>query len=173
MISYQHQGTGDSLFTPIGVNHESKQPISESLHESSCESKSLKALAYKASERITKRITHESPSEKGESKRESNGLKKALSESSRFTGDSTISAIDEALAERQAIHEIEGGIDPVTAEDLSRLDHQFHNHIFGPGKQDNCCAPRHGSYCEEGRKLKEQYYKACRLAEKKRRQSND
>ena len=79
---------------------------------------------------------------------------------------------EEIAAERQAMHEIDGGIDPITAEDLSRLDHQFHNHLFGPGIRDNCCAPRHGRYCDEGRRLKDQYYQACQLAEQKRRQNN-
>jgi len=81
MSQYQTLIQSDSLSAYIPVNHESKPQKTELGHESSLNQSSLKALAAKASERISARITFESLVKNSESNRESKGKKIGGSES--------------------------------------------------------------------------------------------
>ncbi len=71
-------------------------------------------------------------------------------------------AVKEAVEERKAILEHDGGLDSSSAEKVAELAEAFYAHIFGEAKRTHCCYPRSGRYCAEGQRLKDAYYQAVR-----------
>ncbi len=72
----------------------------------------------------------------------------------------------EAAEERAAILEHDGELKRTEAERVAKLAEAFYNHLWGPGMATGCCYGRTGRYCAEGRKLKDAYYEAAKLAGK-------
>lgn len=67
---------------------------------------------------------------------------------------------DEATEEPAAIMK-EAGTNPVTAEHLAELAREFYSHFFAKAKRIGCCFAPAGRYCNEGERLKEDYYTAA------------
>lgn len=69
-------------------------------------------------------------------------------------------AVTEAVNERQAILEHDGGLSRSEADRVAELAAEFYQHLFADAKRTGCCYAPVGRYCEEGRRLRDRYYGA-------------
>src|SRR3569623_250181 len=67
-------------------------------------------------------------------------------------------AAQEAAEERAAIFEYEGELSRERAEEVAKLAKNFYAHLFGVGKETNCCNAAADRYCANGLRLRALYY---------------
>lgn len=72
-----------------------------------------------------------------------------------------MTSANEAAIERAAIMEYVGGLPREDADKIAQLAAVFYEHLFGAGIESGCCNGRHGIYCKEGQRLRDEYYAAA------------
>lgn len=75
-------------------------------------------------------------------------------------------SVQEATEKRAVPTEQDGAASRTAAVEVSALALAFYNHLFGPGQATGCCYGRTNRYCPEGRRLRDTYYEAAKVAGK-------
>ncbi|MFQ5471242.1 MAG: hypothetical protein ACE5EH_13255 [Gammaproteobacteria bacterium] len=69
-------------------------------------------------------------------------------------------AIREAVDERAAILEYDGGLPRCDAEIVAEFAQDYYRHLFSVARHTGCCNTHFGRYCDEGQQFRDRYYDA-------------